>query len=73
MDDPCPVCGSPLSRARVICSVCGQELPHQVVVVSAGSQGGSFALVRADGERGPAGQADPSGTDEEKGLWTRTP
>ncbi len=31
----CPICGEPLVRALVVCGGCGEELPLQVVVVSA--------------------------------------
>ena len=74
MDVPCPVCDGPLRHARVICGVCGEELPYQVVLVSEGSRGGGFALVKVEAEQKPAGEADlgrvnghrPGGTEENR-------
>ncbi|MEA3340318.1 MAG: hypothetical protein U9R15_10160 [Chloroflexota bacterium] len=49
--DECPVCKETLRDALVVCAHCGEVLPLRVVVVSEGSHGGGFALVkRVDGE-----------------------
>ena len=44
--DRCPTCTEPLHNAQVVCAGCGEVLPLQIVVVSEGSQGGGFALVK---------------------------
>ena len=44
--DRCPICTASIDHAIVICSTCGEELPLRVVIVSEGSRGGHFGVVR---------------------------
>ncbi len=44
--DRCPECGNTLQDALVVCGHCGEILPLRVIVVSEGSQGEGFALVK---------------------------
>ncbi|HEY73857.1 MAG: hypothetical protein DRJ03_12705 [Chloroflexi bacterium] len=49
--EKCPICQETLRDALVVCAHCGEVLPLHVVVMSAGSHGGGFALVQnMDGE-----------------------
>ena len=54
-------CAEPTQNAQVVCAGCGELLPQQVVVISEGSPGGGFALVKevkvgenADSQEAPA-------------------
>ena len=51
----CPICKQKLRDALIVCRYCGEELPFRVVVVSEGSRGGGYALVklRTDDKRKP--------------------
>jgi CRISPR-associated protein Csm1 len=59
----CPICGGNLRGAVIVCGRCRTELPLRVIVVSEGSHGGGFAIVK--GKQKAAVQS-------KGGLWLMT-